>query len=98
MPTTNRVYTSGNYGFNLDGVKCGFIQEISGGGVSADVITEPSGPSFFTKKHIGQPKYEDFVLQIGFNLSNAVYDWIAASWTLGGHPKPAIRGHLKTGQ
>jgi phage tail-like protein len=77
-----RSYVSGNFFFQIDGVKCGFIKSVDGGAITAEVINEPSGPSYFVKKHIGTPKYEDFTLQIGFSMSKAVYDWIAASWAM----------------
>jgi phage tail-like protein len=77
-----RSYVSGNFFFQIDGVKCGFIKSVDGGAISAEVINEPVGPMYFVKKHIGQPKYEDFTLQIGFSMSKAVYDWIAASWQM----------------
>ncbi|MBI3857961.1 MAG: phage tail protein [Planctomycetes bacterium] len=77
-----RSYVSGNFFFTLDGVKCGFLKQVDGGGISAEVIKEAAGPTYFVKKHIGTPKYEDFTMQIGFSMSKAVYDWIAASWQL----------------
>jgi hypothetical protein len=77
-----RSYVSGNFFFNLDGVKCGFVKSVDGGAITAEVINEPAGPMYFVKKHIGTPKYEDFTMQIGFSMSKAVYDWIAASWSM----------------
>ena len=75
-----RSYAAGNFFFNLDGVKCGFVKAVEGGGISAEVIEEKVGPDYFTKKHIGQPKYEDITLTLGFEMMQDVYDWIAASW------------------
>ena len=75
-----RSYAAGNYFFNLQGVKCGFLKAVAGGDVSAEVIEEKVGPDYFTKKHIGQPKYEDIELTIGFDMVQDVYEWIAASW------------------
>ena len=75
-----RSYVAGNFFFNLEGVKAGFLKSVEGGGVTADVISETGGATYYVKKHIGTPKYEDFTMQLGFNLSRAVYDWIAASW------------------
>ena len=75
-----RSYAAGNFFFNLDGVKCGFVKAVDGGAISAEVIEEKVGPDYFTKKHIGQPKYEDIVLTLGFEMVQNVYDWIAASW------------------
>jgi len=76
----DRSYVSGNFMFNLQGVKCGFIKSISGGDISAEVINESVGPDYFTKKHIGQPKYGDFEMQLGFSMSKPVYEWVEASW------------------
>src|SRR5207244_933118 len=42
----------------------------------------PVGANYFIKKHIGHPKYEDFSLDIGFTMAKAIYDWIAASWSM----------------
>jgi phage tail-like protein len=77
-----RSYVSGNFFFNLDGVKCGFLKSVDGGGIKADVINEAGGSEFYVKKHIGQPNYEDFEMEIDFGLSRTLYEWIAASWTM----------------
>ncbi|MCL4499455.1 MAG: phage tail protein [Chloroflexi bacterium] len=77
-----RSYVAGNFFLILDNVKCGFVKSIDGGAISAEVINEPPGQSYFTKKHIGQPKYESISMQIGFGMSKAVYDWIAGSWSM----------------
>lgn len=77
-----RSYVSGNTALTLDGKTCGFIKSVAGGAVTAEVIQEPSGPSYFTKKHIGQPKYEDVTMQMGFTMTKPVYDWIQQSWTM----------------
>jgi len=80
MPAKRRSTVSSNFLLNLDGALCGFVKSVDGGGIAAEVIHEPSGPSHFVKKHIGPLKYEDFTLQIGLSMAKAVYDWIAASW------------------
>jgi hypothetical protein len=49
---------------------------------SAEVINEPAGASYFVKKHIGQPKYEELTLQLGFGQGKALYDWISKSWKM----------------
>jgi hypothetical protein len=79
MPAT-RSYVTGHFMMQLDGVKCGFLTSVDGGGVTAEVVNEAAGPDFFVKKHIGAPKYEDLVLQFRLPLELPVYDWIAASW------------------
>jgi phage tail-like protein len=80
MSGANRSYTSGRFLLDLDGVRCGFIESAEGGNVSAEVISERGGPDYFIKKHIGQPKHEDFSIRIGLSMTKKVYDWIAASW------------------
>ena len=77
-----RSFTAGSYFFNLEGVKCGFLKSVDGGGISADVIEEKLGPDVFVKKHIGQPKYEDVTITFDFELVQNVYDWIAETWKL----------------
>ena len=69
-----RSYAAGRFFFNLDGVKCGFVKAVDGGGISADVVEEKVGPDYFTKKHIGQPKYEDIELTFDFEMAQEVYD------------------------
>jgi phage tail-like protein len=81
-PDSQRSYVSGNFFVILDGVKCGYVKSIDGGGISAEVINEPAGPNTFVKKHIGQPKYEEFTLQVGFSMNKALYEWIAQSWNM----------------
>jgi hypothetical protein len=80
MPGRPTGYASGSFLLNLDGVKAGFVKSMEGGAVSAEVVGQPVGPDYFVKKHLGQPKYEDFSLQIGLSLAKSVYDWITASW------------------
>ena len=77
-----RSYVAGNFFLNLDGVKTGFLKSVDGGGILGDVVSESSGASYYTKKHIGNVKYEDINIQIGFSMTKAIYDWIAASWMM----------------
>jgi phage tail-like protein len=83
MPVTSpRGYVAGNFLLRLDGADAGFVKSIDGGAISADVIHEPAGNSYFVRKHIGAPKYEDFTIQIGWWMTKTIYDWIRASWTM----------------
>jgi len=77
-----RTYVSGNYFLTIDGVKSGFLKSVDGGGITAEVISEPAGKSYFVKKHIGQPKYEDFTIQVGFSMNKVLYNWIQQSWSM----------------
>jgi hypothetical protein len=78
----DRSYVAGNFFLNLDGVKTGFLKSVDGGGIVGDVVSESSGASYYTKKHIGNVKYEDININIGFSMTKAIYDWIAASWMM----------------
>jgi hypothetical protein len=82
MAADGRSYVSGKFMFMMDGLKCGFVRNINGGDITADVIEEKAGPSQYVKKHIGVPKYSEFDMQIGFSMTKGTYDWIAASWNL----------------
>ena len=77
-----RSFVGGNYFFYLQGVKCGFLKSVDGGGVSAEVIKEPSGSTYYVKKHIGGPVYEDFEVAVGFSMKKDVFQWIEESWKM----------------
>lgn len=77
-----RSYATDNFLLSIDGSPCGFLRSIDGGGITADVIQEPAGPSYFTKKHIGQPKYQDLKLQIGFPMNPSICNWISDCWSM----------------
>jgi T4-like virus tail tube protein gp19 len=62
----------------LDSKFCGFPKSIEGGDVYADVIPTPAGPDGIVRKHIANVNYEDIVLTCGADMSDSVYDWIAA--------------------
>ena len=74
-------YAAGSFGLELGGTTGGFLKSVDGGSTYAEVINEGPGATYFTKKHIGSPKYEEFSLEIGFSMSKVVYGWIDASWT-----------------
>lgn len=77
----DRSYVSGNYSLTLDGVNCGFLKSVDGGAISAEVVSEAVGPDAIVHKHIGQPKYEEFEVQVGFSMGKPLYNWIQQSWT-----------------
>lgn len=76
----SRSFVAGNFGLELDGKVVGFVRSVEGGNVIAEVIEERAGPTFFTKKHIGAPKYQELVLSVPFGADKSLYNWIAASW------------------
>jgi phage tail-like protein len=77
-----RAYVAGNFFMDLDGVKTGFLKSVDGGTAVAEVVKEAQGATYFEKKHLGTLKYEDISISIGFSMTKAVYDWIAASWQM----------------
>lgn len=79
---TERSFVSGNFVMSLGGKSVGFLKSVDGGGITAEIINEQTGPSYFVKKHIGQPKYEDITMQIGFSMTKAIYEWIRQSWSM----------------
>ncbi len=66
--------------FNLQGVPCGFVRSAEGGDAVGDVVEEGPKSGAFTKKHIGQVKYEPVELSFGFGMTRDIYEWIEASW------------------
>jgi len=77
-----RSYAAGATLLSLDGQEVGFVKSSEGGAITADVIHEPLGASPFIKKHLGQPRYEDIVLGLGFSMSPRVLGWIADTWAM----------------
>jgi hypothetical protein len=62
----------------LDGFQV-MAPKVEGGGVSADVVTEKTGPDHISKKHLSGVRYEDISIDAGLD-SKPLIDWIAASW------------------
>lgn len=81
MPVEKRSATAGRFALSLDGVQTGFLKSVDGGGITADVINESSGTSYFVKKHIGIPQYEAFTIEVDFSMELSLYDWISKTWT-----------------
>ena len=66
----------------LDGVNCGFLRSAGGGQPIGEVTNEAAGSAYYVKKHIGNVKYEDVGIQLGFTMEKPIYDWISASWEM----------------
>jgi len=80
------AYASGHFSLEIDGVNVGAIAGVSGGVLGYDVVLDPVDPASgdnIQHKHLGQPKYEDFTIQIGSGMSKPMYDWIKASFDKG---------------
>jgi hypothetical protein len=75
-----RSYVAGHFALVLDGGRTtGFLQSVSGGAASAEVMEEvdPTNPNLVTKQ-IGTPKYEDFTVQFDVGAGQPMKDWIDA--------------------
>ena len=75
-----RSTVSGSFMFNLNGVPCGFVRSAEGGDAVGEVVEEGPKSGVFTKKHIGQVKYDAVELTFGFGMTRDIYEWIEASW------------------
>ena len=78
MPA-QRGYATGNFVLMLGTTSCGLLKSISGGGATAEVISE-NGPDHFTRKNLGHVRYEDISLDVSFSADKALWDWVTASW------------------
>ncbi len=81
-PVSGRSYSAGKFMLAIDNVDVGWLQDVEGGHAVAEVVNEKVGADGVVRKHIAGVKYEDISMQIGFSMSKAVYDWIAASWSM----------------
>jgi len=63
----------------IDNQSCGSIKGVSGGGVSSNVTSYPTGSKFPQKMATGLT-YNSATLQIGLSQSDVVYKWIHDSW------------------
>ena len=79
MASDGRSYVTGYFALDLDGVKCGLIQEFAGGDIEGDVTTLPMAHDYYIKKHIGNVKYNEFNLKMGLSMGQPVKDWITSS-------------------
>jgi hypothetical protein len=68
------------------------VTDVTGGGIAAEVISEPAGPSYFVKKHVGQPKYENLSFSVGTSIGKNVAAWVTASWNMSYQKKDLVFG------
>lgn len=72
-----RSYVGGRFALEIEGVEAGWVRSVEGGGGSGEVVEEFLGSSL--RKHLGQPKYDDFSLKADVG-SKEIKSWIKASW------------------
>ena len=78
----SRSYVGGNFLFNLNGVKCGFVRSVEGGddlgrgdrgGAQGNSLREEAHRPAEVRGHHAD---------VGFDLDESLYEWIAASWKM----------------
>src|SRR5438445_13663460 len=74
-----RGFTAGTFFLELSKGSGGFVQSVAGGNITADVVDEQPTSSF-VPKHLGMPKFEEFVVKAGGGMSAEFYDWIHDAW------------------
>jgi hypothetical protein len=57
-----------------------FLNGAAGGELFAEVVHETGSAGAFVPKHLGAVGVEDISLDVGLAISEALFDWIAASW------------------
>jgi hypothetical protein len=80
MPTFGRIYDSERIMLRLNGVDAGLLRSVDGGRITADVIVG-TGSKGFRPKQLGPPRIEPFTVECDLSMDQAIYDWIALSWT-----------------
>jgi len=76
---TVRGVIGGTFFLELSKGGGGFVQSVAGGNITADVVDEQPASSF-VPKHLGMPKFEEFVFKAGSGMSAEFYDWIHDAW------------------
>src|SRR5258705_1407744 len=71
-------YARASYALELDSQISGLLNGFEGGNATSDVVAEMPDPGGIVHKHIAGVKYEDITVQFGADMSDSVYDWIAA--------------------
>lgn len=79
MASDGRSYVSGYFALKLDDINCGLIQKFEGGDIEAAVVTLPMAHDYYTKKHLGGVKYNEFSVQMGLSMGEPVRKWIESS-------------------
>src|SRR3989441_5517488 len=74
-----RGFTAGTFFLELSKGSGGFVQSVAGGNITAEVVDEQPTSSF-VPKHLGMPKFEEFVVKAGSGMSAEFYDWIHDAW------------------
>ncbi|HTR59359.1 MAG TPA: hypothetical protein VMM27_14370 [Casimicrobiaceae bacterium] len=77
--------SNGCFALRLDGDTT-LLSGAAGGEIFAQVV-EDAGAVPYIKKHPGPVQYEDITVDVGFAMSDMLFDWIAAAWAGKDQPK-----------
>jgi hypothetical protein len=77
-----------NTTLELDGQFGGFLSNVDGGGVFADILNEPLGQDMIQRKRPGPVRFQDIVIDIPLqNVEKALSSWITETLTKNAAPK-----------
>jgi phage tail-like protein len=79
-PKADRAYSAAHFALALDGVTCGVIRSMEGGGVKVDVTSYRVGAHHPTWKQLGKAKFEPIKLQIGMAVATPFAKWIEGAF------------------
>lgn len=71
-------YAGGRFALELEGVLCGFLKSVSGGGAAAKIGTQ-AGMSYSQQKTISHPKLGELQIECGAGMTAKFFEWIKAS-------------------
>jgi len=81
MTNSDGASSRGFFALRLGDKSVTFLEKVEGGVISARVEHEHGGRQYYLKKQIGKPVVEDFLVRVGGTMSQAFFEWVAASWT-----------------
>jgi len=80
MAANDRSYTGGRFALEIDGQIAGYMKEVGGGNIKANLATHQLGPENVQKKHIATIEYEAFTVAVGMGMTRGFWEWIEASF------------------
>jgi hypothetical protein len=81
MTNSDGVNVESFFALRLNNKSVTFLEKMEGGVISASVERAHGGRQYYLKKHIGKPIVEEVSIQVGGTMSQALFEWVAASWT-----------------
>jgi hypothetical protein len=81
MTNSEGISSRGFFALRLGDKSVTFLEKVEGGVISARVEHEHGGRQYYVKKRIGKLVVEDFLVHVGMTMSQALFEWVAGSWT-----------------